>query len=610
MNNINNKNQNRYNMNKSQILTTLWLVGFPFTIIFFVSNFVFSNNKDLSDFLSKKDGIIIHSVEVKKPDCSPEKVNEILAPATASDSEVYIDCNLNLKATDVVTKRMIFEGEAASFVTLNCNGALINGGIEVKSKTYMDGNIRKWERPKNTTIRKCNITGSVRIWGMGRNGEGDGYDDNYLRESSKKKDTHVATARNNAPTNIILEDLIITNTGGTIPLYFAPGVTYSKLINSTLYGKSVVPVIYLDAESYANTIKHNNIYGGSSGKILRSDPVMAIDGSSYNLIINNYFHNIKQGGIYLYRNCGKNGVIRHSTPSHNQIINNIFHHIYMPGGYGGVGRFPSYSYQPDPYVYLASRDGRWERVGIGPIGFCSADDGYDFGSSKSDLDYARYNVVMQNRFYRRSVNDVNDAYPMVRTGDRSNVNFPNYIDYNETLSAGLLIRQRRAGCYVTPNGYEKDFILDGETIEVLEAGDGAPASYNYTCNDGELTRGKQNSAVTRHVFDCRADSDNNGCSTTISCPSGQKIIGATAACNLEYGEITDDILGTVPTNHIEVITPSDNVSEGTGFIGTNKLQKGRKIITGVDGLEQVSIGCKEHDANGGDCHIKAILYCR
>ncbi len=581
MNNINNKNQNRYNMKKSQILTTLWLVGFPFTIIFLVSNFVFSNNKDIYDLLRRKDVHLIEGPKIVKPDCSPEKVNEILAPATASDSEVYIDCNLNLKGTDVVTKRMIFEGEAASFVTLNCNGALINGGkgtlnfnnamIEVKSKTYRDGSIRKWERPKNITIKKCNITGSVHIWGMGINGEGGGHDHNYLKDSSKTA-THVTTARNNAPTNIILEDLIITG-AGRIPLYFAPGVTYSKLINSEIKGKSGAVAIYLDAESHANTFKNNRIDVETSRREL-----MAIDSSDYNRIINNWFSGLHNGGIYLYRNCGDEGTIRHTTPNHNQIINNVFYYDKYTG--------------KNPSVYLGSRDG--ER------GYCDEDKGFNFGSSADDRDFARHNVVMQNQIFKRAIKEM-----IISKNPESDS--PNYVDYNETVSTAA---QRRAGCYVTPNGYKKDFILDGETIEVLEAGDGAPASYNYTCNDGELTRGKQNSAVTRHVFDCRKNSDNNGCSTTISCPPGEKIIGATAACNLEYGEITDDILGTVPTNHIEVITPSDDVSDGTGFIGTNKLQKGQKIITGVDGLEKVLIGCKEHDANGGDCHIKAILYCR
>ena len=66
----------------------------------------------------------------------------------------------------------------------------------------------------------------------------------------------------------------------------------------------------------------------------------------------------------------------------------------------------------------------------------------------------------------------------------------------------------------------------------------------------------------------------------------------------------------MPTNLIKIINSSDHISDGTAFIGNNVLRSGYKIITGVDGLNQVSIGCKEHDSNGGDCHIKVVLYCR
>jgi hypothetical protein len=250
----------------------------------------------------------------------------------------------------------------------------------------------------------------------------------------------------------------------------------------------------------------------------------------------------------------------------------------------------------NPSIYLSSRDGNTE-ASNGWFGYCDDDEGYDFGSSKSDKDYAQYNVVMQNQIYKLS--------PQLMIEMQSSAT-PNYINYNQTVTSDI---QRRAGCYVTENGYKKDFILDGETIEVLEPGS-APTSHNYKCNDGELTRYTQNSGVTKLSFDCRASGNNNGCSKVISCPAGQKIIGATAACNLEYGPVTDEILGNVPTNNFWVIKASDNVSEGRGYIGNNTLQNGQKAITGIDGLSSISIGCKEHDENGGDCDIKVILYCR
>jgi hypothetical protein len=133
-------------------------------------------------------------------------------------------------------------------------------------------------------------------------------------------------------------------------------------------------------------------------------------------------------------------------------------------------------------------------------------------------------------------------------------------------------------------------------------------------------------------FDCQVNGDNNGCHTTASCPpplalplpfvhSGEvvgpsislyepRIIGATAACNLEYGTISDSTLATVYANRMQVVVASDSVMRGLCYVGPNSLHSGVKIISGIGSLTDVSVGCQEHDANGGDCHIKGVLYCR
>ena len=100
--------------------------------------------------------------------------------------------------------------------------------------------------------------------------------------------------------------------------------------------------------------------------------MLAVDGSSYNLIINNWFSGLNNGGIYLYRNCGEGGTVRHATPSYNQIINNVFYYDEYIGF--------------NPSVFIGSRNGNRS--------YCGDDGGYPFGSNSSDLDYARYNVVM------------------------------------------------------------------------------------------------------------------------------------------------------------------------------------------------------------------------
>jgi hypothetical protein len=45
-------------------------------------------------------------------------------------------------------------------------------------------------------------------------------------------------------------------------------------------------------------------------------------------------------------------------------------------------------------------------------------------------------------------------------------------------------------------------------------------------------------------------------------------------------------------------------------VGFNKLQSGQKEITNIKGFPSVGVGCQEHDKNGGDCHIKGVLYCK
>lgn len=591
-------------MKKNKSYVALLSTGLTTVLTILLLQPVFSQateNQDVSIMLEPELSLKPHKIfTVSSVNCSAAKMTEVLAKATTESSGVYIDCNLSLKRTDVVTKRLVFEGPAANGITFNGNGATLNCGadgsinynkdmIEVRSKSYLEGSVRKWDRPENVTIKNCNIIGSVRIWGMATNGQGKEYKDgnnnvNHYKNSSFTSD-HVTTARNNAPTNIILDNLTITGIGRN-PLYFAPGVTYCQLINSEIKGESEAVAMYLDAESKGNIVKNNKIHVETKDYPFEQwdRPLIGIDGSSSNYIYNNYFSSLHHGGIYLYRNCGEGGVVRHSTPSTNKIINNIFYYNQYTGD--------------NPSIYVSSKDrgGLWDTN----IGFCGDDDGYSFGSSRSNMDYATQNVIMQNRIFKRSVND------MIKTKNPA-VNSPNYIALNETV---LSASPRNAGCYVGSKGYKKDFILHGESIEVLDVGHGDPASYNYTCNDGELTRTTQNSKVTRLVFDCQVSGTNNGCTKNIGCPTGQKIIGIRAAANLEKGTITEAVLGNVPTNSIRIITSSDHISDGTAFIGNNVLRSGSKIITGVDGLNQISIGCKEHDSNGGDCHIKVVLYCR
>ncbi len=113
------------------------------------------------------------------------------------------------------------------------------------------------------------------------------------------------------------------------------------------------------------------------------------------------------------------------------------------------------------------------------------------------------------------------------------------------------------------------------------------------------------------ALECRTSANNDGCEKRVSCPSGTQIVAARAACNLEYGAITDAQLAEIPEGRLAVVRASDHVEEGSCWIEESRLiGDGRRSIEGVAGRSTVSIGCQEHDQNGGDCHLRGVLLCR
>jgi hypothetical protein len=311
---------------------------------------------------------------------------------------------------------------------------------------------------------------------MATNGEGDGKKEtvcypsagcyevevvatNQLKKSSRLPG-HTERVQRNAPTGIVLERLTIFGNGRN-PVYFAPGVTNSKLIDSHVLGWSNAVAIYLDAESAGNTFKGNVIDVATKDYPFEGwdRPLVAIDGSARNRFINNYFSSLNHGGIYFYRNCGENGVIRHQTPNGNELINNIFYYNKYDGD--------------NPAVFLGSRNrGGWFQD---EFGFCEHDAGYPYGSSVSDRDYARYNAIMQNQIYKRSVAD------MIQTNNPE-INSPNYNVGNVTVTESTVAMNRPAGCY-NGNG-NAGFVAHGASFSRVDS-TGCRGTV-YTCRDGEL----------------------------------------------------------------------------------------------------------------------------
>jgi hypothetical protein len=402
-----------------------------------------------------------------------------------------VTCSWQMKAGDelksgdesqrlaALPSTLLFEGRASSGVTFDCNGGTVNH-IRVRSiitqqieingtpSTVQGHPVAKKDsggyyvsdRPENIVIKNCKVNGTVRVSGLGENGQG-----TFMWTSSR--DTafpgHTVRARAAAPTNITFDGLVITGQGGANTYYMGPGVTYTTLKNSEIKGSTTINV-YFDAESAYNTLKHNSIHADTASR-----EIVALDGSSFNSIVDNDFSALSNGGIYLYRNCGEGGTVRHKSPIDNQIINNRFYYNTYNGG--------------NPSVWLGSRNARRFNH------YCTEDNGaaIPWTSSTSDLDKAQYNVVMQNQIYKLPTGKMireGEVGPLFDNGPLADKkgNEPNYIKYNTSVNTPVA---RKSGCYIG-TGYTKDFLLHGETFDYRNS---SGLCVRIACNDNVRTQG-------------------------------------------------------------------------------------------------------------------------
>jgi hypothetical protein len=344
-------------------------------------------------------------------DCDANMRAAVLAPATPQSASIVLGCSLLLDPADVVTRQLIFRGAESSGITLDCNGATLTsspGSVSatrikvVSSPPKSPSDEGAWVPAENILIKRCVIQGAVMVSGMAINGE-----DPSLTASSRREG-HTERVRSNAPRGIVFSGNQFIGKGA-IPIYFSPGVHDSMILDSKIGGFSRSVAIYLDAESGDNTIQGNlietettqpqttsnkvrNLFydlfnqakGASNAPSLTGRELLAIDGSARNKIVGNRFSNLDNGGIFVYRNCGEGGNIRHQTPQGNQILDNVFYYDKFDG------RIPA--------IWLGSRNGNRS--------YCDLDRGYPLGSSLSDLDFASNNVVSRNQFHKFEPNKI------------------------------------------------------------------------------------------------------------------------------------------------------------------------------------------------------------
>ncbi|HRO32887.1 MAG TPA: right-handed parallel beta-helix repeat-containing protein [Brevundimonas sp.] len=299
--------------------------------------------------------------------CTAAETAELTA---ASDQPVLLACRAVLSPDTRVTRRIVIEGEGASGAGIDCRGGALGvAGAATTTRaptvyivSQADGT--GWRRPTDVRIENCTVHGAIRIWGMGAGGS--------MRDllPSSRTAGHTAAAQAAAPTRIQLTNLTFAATG-SIPLYVGPGVTRVSVQQPRFTGRSVSTAVYLDAESAENAIT------GGVFDIRTGREMIAVDGSARNRITGNRFALRGRGGVFLYRNCGEDGVIRHQTPSGNTITDNVF---------TSAGWFRRRA------VVVGAREGNRR--------YCRDDAGWPFGSSADDGDHATGNIVAGNTVSR------------------------------------------------------------------------------------------------------------------------------------------------------------------------------------------------------------------
>ncbi|MBS2011934.1 MAG: hypothetical protein JST00_03515 [Deltaproteobacteria bacterium] len=111
-------------------------------------------------------------------------------------------------------------------------------------------------------------------------------------------------------------------------------------------------------------------------------------------------------------------------------------------------------------------------------------------------------------------------------------------------------------------------------------------------------------------FSCATSGTNAACQTTIVCPSGQTAKAVRVACNLEFGTVSDSTLQGMPWNRLRVVRASDVVNDGHCTVDKMDISFGAvNLLMPPVVPDRIVASCREHDSNGGDCHLLGEMLC-
>lgn len=200
--------------------------------------------------------------------------------------------------------------------TLDCQGSTFVGDGRFKVGLLINSEGRPMS---NVVVKNCGF----------RNFESSGVRVTWSEKDVNKGSDHHQIYRN-SPTNILLENIIVENSGRN-GIYIDDYVTNVTLKDSTVRD-SGGGAVYLEFSSKRNRLINNkfirNGFGlGGEGGTQRE--AVSIDSSSENVIEGNVFQENSAGGIFLYKNCSErfstgDQVIRWMHSDKNLIARNSF----------------------------------------------------------------------------------------------------------------------------------------------------------------------------------------------------------------------------------------------------------------------------------------------
>lgn len=306
----------------------------------------------------------------------------LLVPSQAIGASCDLGPVVRLTASRALDPACTYRTEfriTASNVTLDCRGSVLDGHGQIGFGVRVDS---EGQSLRNVTVQNCRIR-NYRL-----NGVWIGWGSGDREKRSQTADISEMYRRTPSAVRVIGS---LVSDSGRVGIY-VDDYTSDTTIALSAIERSGGPGIYLEHSSRRNRILFNAIAGNG---VHSPREGLAIDSSADNLVLGNRFTGNKAGGVFLYKNCQErrstdaNSVRRWQFSNRNVIAGNSFD-------------------EPEVAVWIASRQSRdlsnWD---------CGDD---AVVSGRIYRDYARYNLVVGNRFrrYRIGVRIEDDRNKAIR----------------------------------------------------------------------------------------------------------------------------------------------------------------------------------------------------